>query len=68
MNSQARNNIHNVKESLKSAQQGLKMAADEVENSNIKDRINTQLTQVTTCLKECENIASGLSQHQNHGI
>ncbi|OAA88578.1 hypothetical protein [Clostridium ljungdahlii] len=66
MNSQARNNIHKVKESLKSAQQGLQMAADEVENSNIKNQINTQLNQVSTCLDECEKIASGLSQYKNY--
>ena len=39
MNSQARDSIHKVKESLKSAQQGLQMAAREVENSNIKNQI-----------------------------
>ncbi|OBR94233.1 MULTISPECIES: hypothetical protein [Clostridium] len=66
MNSQARDNIHKVKESLKSAQQGLQMAADEVENSNIKNQINTQLNQVSTCLDECEKIASGLSQYKNY--
>lgn len=66
MNSQARDNIHKVKESLKSAQQGLQMAADEVENSNIKNQINTQLSQVSTCLDECEKIASGLSQYKNY--
>lgn len=66
MNSQARNSIHKVKESLKSAKQGLEMAVGEVENSNIKNRITTQLTQVTSCLKECENIASGLSRYENH--
>ena len=54
MNSQARDNIHKVKESLKGAQQCLQMAADQVENSNIKKQINTQLTQITTCLGECE--------------
>ncbi|RMC98602.1 hypothetical protein D9O40_12995 [Clostridium autoethanogenum] len=66
MNSQARDNIHKVKESLKSAQQGLQMAADEVENSNIKNQINTQLNQVSTCLDECEKIASGLSQYKKY--
>ncbi|ADK16128.1 MULTISPECIES: hypothetical protein [Clostridium] len=66
MNSQARDNIHKVKESLKSAQQGLQMAANEVENSNIKNQINTQLNQVSTCLDECEKIASGLSQYKNY--
>jgi predicted DNA-binding protein YlxM (UPF0122 family) len=66
MNSQARDNIHKVKESLKSAQQGLQMAADEVENSNIKNQINTQLNQVSICLDECEKITSGLSQYKNY--
>ncbi|MBP2032597.1 putative DNA-binding protein YlxM (UPF0122 family) [Clostridium algifaecis] len=66
MNSQARDNIHKVKESLKNAQQCLQMASGEVENSNIKKQINTQLTQVTTSLGECERIASGLSQHKSH--
>lgn len=66
MNSQARDSIHKVKESLKNAQQGLRISAGEVENSNIKKQINTQLTQVTTCLGECEKISSGLSQHKNH--
>lgn len=65
MNSQSRDNIHKVKESLKSTQHCLQMAANEVENSNIKKQINNQLTQITNCLVECEKIASGLSQHKN---
>ncbi|MFL0195238.1 hypothetical protein ACJDU8_06610 [Clostridium sp. WILCCON 0269] len=64
MNSQARDNIHKAKESLKNAQQGLQVAAGQVENGNIKKQIETQLTQVGNCLEECQKIASGLSTHK----
>ncbi|MBC8061522.1 MAG: hypothetical protein H7Y18_12775 [Clostridiaceae bacterium] len=63
MNTEARNNIHMCKEALYAAQQGLQAAASAAENTNIKNQITTQLTQVTNCLKECEDIASGLSQY-----
>jgi len=65
MNTEARNNIHICKEALQTAQQGLQSAASEVENTNIKNQITTQLSQVTNCLHECEKIASGLSQYLN---
>jgi predicted metal-dependent hydrolase len=66
MNTDARNNIHLTKEALKTAQQGLQAAISQAENTTIKNEISTQLSQVTTCLQECEKIASGLSQHLNH--
>lgn len=65
MNTEARNNIHMCKEALRTAQQGLQAAASETENANMKNQITTQLNHVTSCLQECEKIASGLSQHLN---
>lgn len=65
MNTEARNNIHICKEALQTAQQGLNAAANEVENSNIKNQITIQLNQVTNSLQECDKIASGLSQYLN---
>ncbi len=41
------------------------MSPDEVENSNIKKQINTQLTQIANCPGECKKIASGLIQHKS---
>lgn len=65
MNEQARESIHKTKEALRTAKHGLQAAAEEAENGHIINQINEQLTQVTSCLDQCERIASGLSQYLN---
>lgn len=65
MNDDARSNIHMCKEALATAKQNLADAANEVENSHIKNEIKEQLDQVSSCLESCQKIASGLSQYKN---
>ncbi len=64
MNPKARDSIHKTKEALKSAEENLQIAANEAENTNIKNQIKNQLTEVTNSLEECQKIASGLSQYR----
>lgn len=62
MNTEAKNNITTCKEALQTAKRGLQDAANEVENTNMKNRILTQLDQVTNYIQECDKITSSLGQ------
>ena len=63
MNSEARDNIKNCKEALSKALREISSADGLVENSQIKGRIKQQKESIQSCLIECDDIASGLSQH-----
>lgn len=63
MNDDARVSMHDTCMALKSIKQSLNDAANNVENSSIKSRIETQLKIVEDVTKECESIALGVSQH-----
>lgn len=62
MNDDARRNIENAVNNLKQVKQLLTDASNNVENGNVKIRIENQLNGLENCLKECQGIASGLAQ------
>lgn len=65
MNDNARNSMHQCKESLETAKTNLENAASQVENGTVRDLISNQLQHVSGCLEECQKICSGLSQQKN---
>lgn len=62
MNDEARKHIDNAVSSLDEAKQYLVKALNNAENGSIRERIDKELSNVDSCLRKCESIASGFSQ------
>lgn len=62
MNDEARKHMEHVISNLSDAKDCLKRASNNSENGSIRERIESQMDRIENCLRECENISSGLSQ------
>lgn len=61
MNDEARKHIDHVINSLTEAKDCLVKASNNAENGSVRERIEEQMGNIENCLRECEGIASGLS-------
>lgn len=59
-NIDAKIEVDNTCENLRQVKKFLKEAATNVESSQIRGRIEEQLLNIQSCLKECENISATL--------
>ncbi|MDP4146302.1 MAG: hypothetical protein Q8936_17775 [Bacillota bacterium] len=64
MNKDARHNIHVACETLETAYRSIKGASQTGTDSQVQSRIKDQTIEIEKCLKECKDIASGISQHK----
>lgn len=62
MNDEARKHMEHVISNLSDAKNCLLKASSNSENGSVRERIENQLENIESCLRECESISSGLSQ------
>jgi hypothetical protein len=62
MNEEARKHMDRALLSLQDVRQCLSIASGNAENGSIKEKIETEIGHIDSCLQHCEGINSGLSQ------
>jgi hypothetical protein len=61
MNEEARKHVEHAITNLKEVKNCLDKASNNAENGTMRERIESQLSSVQSCLDECDGISSGLS-------
>lgn len=61
MNEEARKHVEHAITSLKEVKSFLGKASNNAENGTMRERIESQLNSIESCLEECDGISSGLS-------
>lgn len=61
MNEEARKHVEHAITNLKDVQNCLGKASSNAENGTMRERIESQIRNIESCLEECDGISSGLS-------
>jgi hypothetical protein len=61
MNDESRRHMEHAINSLEEVKQCLMKASNNAENGTIRSRIETEVSHIDSCLRDCQAIASGFS-------